>query len=130
MATWEIIPGKLWQGDLFSLSNPDGVDVCVSCTLLSEMPAPFTFHAIYPFVDGPQLPDMLVLSRVVRGAAYWLRDGKKMLINCNEGCNRSGLAIGMTMSILGMQNILATIQAAHPKALYNPVFAQYVAGLG
>lgn len=135
MSTWQIIPGKLWQGDIFSLSNPDGVDVCVSCTWLSEIPVPFAFHAIWPFADPGPLPSANWLSFVGAMVADLIgsplaKDGKKVLVNCNEGCNRSGLVIGLAMANLGMKNIFDTIHAAHPGALYNPVFKTYVANLG
>lgn len=136
MHSWELIPGKLWQSDLYgSVSLP--AECVVTCAPLSEVPAVLgdichgrPLHVLFPFMDREELPDMDVAGVVAALAAACVSRGGRVVVNCNAGRNRSGLLAALVMHRLGLTGILATIQTAHPQALYNPVFATYVRGLG
>jgi hypothetical protein len=134
MTHWEIIHGRLWQGDLESMAIPKAWDLIVSCTELSAIMGPLCvkpkMHLFFPFADGPDLPDIVGLHAVAQLGRRYVGMGREVLVNCNEGCNRSGLVCGMILYFLfGADDIVETIQKANPEALYNKVFSDYLRGL-
>lgn len=126
-ATWEILPGKIWQGNLFSLAS-GGFDACISCTRLSEVANivgnHFPVHTFFPFADAAKLPDLVLLQAVAMGGAEMA--GKRLLVTCNAGCNRSGLVIGVILRLLNIKDPVGVIKAAHPEALYRQTFVDYL----
>lgn len=132
---WQILPGKLWQGDLLSPTEMR-VECVVTCTrlglssVLVDVLHAFPLHVLFPFDDTDHLPDMRTLATVARLVMDELRDCRTVLVHCNAGQNRSGLVIAKVLALQGYTGILALIQRAHPEALANPVFNEYVSGLG
>jgi protein-tyrosine phosphatase len=57
--------------------------------------------------------------------------GRKVLCHCLMGFNRSALVAGLILVHLGMSGpeALAMLRDRRPGALYNPVFAEYLASL-
>jgi protein-tyrosine phosphatase len=55
-----------------------------------------------------------------------------VLSHCTSGFNRSALVAGLVLTELGMPGsaALARIRERRPGALYNQMFAQYLASLG
>lgn len=77
-----------------------------------------------PIVDGPTLPNELILKSAVDAVrALWI-GGLKVLVHCQQGSNRSRLVVGC---VLGSgQSAIDLIRSKRPGALYNQVFAQKV----
>ncbi len=129
LGVWQIAP-NLFQANLLGSCTPAYVKV--TCTKLSELPSAFSdppVHVVFPFDDKPELPFLLELNHVAEfAAAMWLAN-RKVLVNCNAGENRSGLVIGRIMQIAGRRNVVAVIQHAHPGALQNRTFVDYLNSL-
>lgn len=129
---WQMIPGKLWQADIAG-SVTFQANCIITCSPLSEFPAMFAdlilnrpMHVLFPFLDIPELPDIDAAWIVASLGWGCLSKGKTVVVNCNEGRNRSGLICGLIMKLHGDKNPVETIRAAHPEALTNAVFAQYL----
>jgi protein-tyrosine phosphatase len=124
--------GELWQADLLGMIERPA-DVLISCTILSELAEELAVdrqtHIFFPFADAPILPDVEAMARVCFVAALAFVAGKTIVVNCNAGCNRSGLIVGRIMYQLSQKDIVARIRAVHPEALSNDVFAAYLEGL-
>jgi len=130
MNSWPIIPG-LWQADLIGAAMSPKDCTLITLTMLEEfMPIARPLHVVFPIVDGPELPDMKRAVNVAVIAGREIAFGNQVYVACNAGQNRSGLIVAMTLDLLHAQNILATILKAHPEALQNQTFRQYVEGLG
>jgi len=130
---WEIMPGQLqvpghlFQADIFGAAEQPAGCV-ISCTVLSDalVIIPRPVHVLFPFADSDVLPDMDAAADIAALAIDFLHRGKDVVANCNEGCNRSGLMIGKILRMMGFTNVVEKIQAAHPEALYNKTFADYL----
>jgi len=93
----------------------------------------------FPLDDDPcqlitrkQSAELLHLAKEL---AYHLRNGKRVLITCAMGMNRSGLVTALTlMAATGChgKNALETVRARRrpmddgTRALFNPIFARFV----
>lgn len=132
----EIVPGKLWQtsalGEYRALMAGPGPWAVISLISLSELSLENHEPLLeWPIVDG-DLPDMAVASIVADFGAAWIENHGQLIVHCLEGNNRSGMICGLVMHRLGMgsgSEILAKIKAANPDALYNALFANYIASL-
>ena len=63
-------------------------------------------------------------------AAEWMRDGKKVLVTCGQGWNRSGLVVGLTLHLLKPTalgtDIVKLIQSKRQGALSNQSFREVI----
>lgn len=132
----EIAP-NLWQGSC----PPEGptlrsqaFDVLVLCAEEYQPPTE-TFFGVrvihVPFDDDfEEPPSEPTLQRIFRTAWFLtseLRKGRKVLVTCWAGHNRSGFVVGMTLHhLLGMtgQQAIQTIQRRRKGALSNPIFRE------
>jgi protein-tyrosine phosphatase len=85
-------------------------------------------------LDGP-LDDSIVtqVRRAASDVADALRMGKRVLVHCAQGWNRSGLITGAALVDLGVdpQSAIALIrQHRHPMALSNPHYTAWLMRLG
>jgi len=140
-----ILPGKLAQG---SYPRPPieafgPFDVVVFCAeeLQPRLTAlPKTKKAVYaPMDDNPYQPVPGAVQKLIRTIAADLardiRSGKRVLVTYAMKANRSGLVTRLTLRMLGHAgpdavNLIREkriIAGGRQKALFNPVFAQYVA---
>jgi protein-tyrosine phosphatase len=85
----------------------------------------------YPFQDG-ELPDLVVLGGLVATLADALRQGRRVLVHCGWGRNRSGLVVALVLrevlDLDGRAAALAVRERRH-RALNNATFAAYVESL-
>ncbi|WP_436774294.1 protein-tyrosine phosphatase family protein [Yinghuangia sp. YIM S09857] len=137
---WNEIIHNLWMGGHFYRS-PWGAyepaivrnqfDVVVS---LHESdghgPSPGTEHHCAAIPDDPLTPEQLAtvesLATTVRGA---LREGRRTLVRCQAGYNRSGLVVAQTLVELGYDAptaIKIIRERRSPFALNNEVFVDYL----
>jgi protein-tyrosine phosphatase len=87
-------------------------------------------YVYFPIADG-DLPDPHKLHGVVSLAAQVVAGGHRVLSHCGMGYNRSALIAGLVLVKLGMSGAeaVARLQKRRPGALFNPVFAEYLASL-
>jgi len=87
----------------------------------------YLYHPIF----DEQLPNLATLHAVGRMAADLIRQGHRVLAHCGMGFNRSALVAGVILTELGMTGCEAveTLRARRPGALFNEVFADYLASL-
>ena len=143
-----ILDGKLAQG---AYSKPpieffgpfDTVVFCAEEFQPSFKALPRTKKAIYmPMDDDPDKPVPANDAKNVKAVSAMLAKevlaGRRVLITCAMGANRSGLVTGMTLRSLGHQGPDAVslirqrriLLGLREKALFNPVFAAFVANGG
>lgn len=70
-------------------------------------------------------------AKAAEVAAEWYRAGKRILITCGAGLNRSGLVTGLTMRNLGFtaDDAVALIRRARgPNAIKNSNFVAFIRG--
>jgi protein-tyrosine phosphatase len=84
-------------------------------------------YVYFPFIDDG-LPDLDKLNSIAVMGAELYRSGKKILVHCAMGYNRSALVIGMILVKLGMsgKKALELIQNKRKGALYNMTYSEYL----
>lgn len=91
-------------------------------------------HHVWPIPDGPLDATQLAgVIRLARAAGEALDDGRKVLVRCYHGYNRSGLVVAHTLVRRGsgVEEAIRLIRARRsPWALHNDLFVAYLrAGL-
>jgi protein-tyrosine phosphatase len=90
-------------------------------------------HVLYVYfpIFDEDLPDMPKLQAVARLGADMVRSGHRVLSHCGMGYNRSALVAGLILVDLGMSGpeAVALMRSRRPGALFNEVFAEYLASL-
>ncbi len=126
--------GKLYQspGATIDLLITLGAALVIDCTFESLIPGnmPRVFVKI-PFQDAP-FPSgkegfilYTRLHNVARMAAWFLRDGERVLTYCGPGENRSSLVNGLiliayrTMGLVNFSSVVEFIRDRRPGALKN-----------
>ena len=87
-------------------------------------------YVYFPIYDE-DLPDLPKLHAVARMGAALVRQGHRVLSHCGMGFNRSALIAGLILNQLGMKGteVVERLRRKRPGALFNDVFAEYLAGL-
>ena len=104
-----------------------GLDLCIPTQ------ANHCLYVYFPFEDDDRvLPSLARLRAIARLGASLVREGHTVLSHCSAGFNRSGLMAGLILTELGIPGpeALARIRARRPGALFNEMFADYLASLG
>jgi protein-tyrosine phosphatase len=85
-------------------------------------------YVYFPFRDQ-DLPNLVKLHAVASLGAELVGRGEKVLCHCLMGFNRSALVAGLILVHLGLsgEEALAMVRDRRPGALFNPVFAEYLA---
>jgi hypothetical protein len=101
-----------------------GLDECVPTTPGGCL------YVYFPIYDE-NLPDLTRLEAVATLGALLIRGGHRVLCHCGMGFNRSALVAGAILHKLGMPGpaIVQRIRERRPGALFNEVFADYLASL-
>lgn len=142
---WNEVAERLWmgghewldeRGELRFAVVTDEFDVVVSLfTRPGHGPGPGREHVVYEIPDGPLTPAQI--DRVAE-LAVWTADqvraGRKVLVRCHSGYNRSGLLTTQTLIELGIDTRTAINQVRQARtewALHNLTFVDYLTtGLG
>jgi hypothetical protein len=133
----EIIPEVLYQGNFEELGRALEYDLVVSAAV--EWPPPSWVRFIYlPLedVDIDWRKHKNWSSKVIRTALMIVDEiqaGRKVLVVCQAGLNRSGLVVALVLVFLGLSPKKA-IQMLRQKrssyVLYNKSFVDMVKGVG
>ncbi|MFF7215105.1 protein phosphatase [Streptomyces sp. NPDC008238] len=144
-AAWNEVAPALWMGghdwtDPRGAPQPavvaDEFDLVVSLfTRSGHGPAPGVEHLVAEIPDGPLTPGQIEtvqgMARTVAGA---VRDGRRTLVRCHSGYNRSGLVVAQALVEGGLKVTAAVAlvrERRSPWALNNGTFVEYLtAGLG
>ncbi|MEU5316954.1 dual specificity protein phosphatase family protein [Streptomyces sp. NPDC021056] len=139
----EIVPG-LWMGGHefrghsgqleFAVVRDEFDLVQTLLRLPGHGPDPGVEHHVWPIPDGPLDGTQLAgVIRLAQAASDALDEGRKVLVRCYHGYNRSGLVIAHTLIRSGCsaEEAIRTIRARRsPWALHNDLFVDYLrAGL-
>ena len=101
-----------------------GLDECIPTTPEGCL------YIYFPIYDE-ELPTMSRLDAVATLGAQLIRSGHRVLSHCGMGFNRSALVAGVILNKLGVPGteIVTRIRERRPGALFNDVFANYLASL-
>ena len=101
-----------------------GLDDCIPTTPEGCL------YIYFPIYDE-ELPTMSRLDAVGTLGAQLIRSGHRVLSHCGMGFNRSALVAGVILNKLGVPGteIVTRIRERRPGALFNDVFADYLARL-
>jgi protein-tyrosine phosphatase len=101
-----------------------GLDECIPTTPEGCL------YIYYPIYDE-ELPNLSRLDAVANLGAQLIRGGHRVLSHCGLGFNRSALVAGVILNKLGLpgSEIVGRIRERRPGALFNDVFANYLASL-
>lgn len=129
------IAPHLWMGAFPSPASEvrrRHFDVLVLCAEERQEPNwfPGVIVVAAPMDDGPVTPQLLYEAKFAAGKVVeFLRAGKRVLVTCNQGRNRSGLVVALTLISLGVppRDAIAMIRNGRgPDALVNPWFLDYL----
>ncbi|MER7716552.1 dual specificity protein phosphatase family protein [Streptomyces flaveolus] len=139
----EIVPG-LWMGGhefrrqgglLESVVVRDEFDLVQTLLRLpGHGPDPGIEHQVWPIPDGPLDGTQLAgVIRLAQAAGEALAEGRRVLVRCYHGYNRSGLVVAQVLMHQGRgaEEAIRLIRTRRsPWALHNELFAEYLrAGL-
>ena len=85
-------------------------------------------YIYFPFADEA-MPTLHKLHAIARLGAALMAHGERVLVHCAMGLNRSALLAGLVLVHNGAtgEAAVARLQQRRPGALYNAVFAEYLA---
>ncbi|MFS8198779.1 protein phosphatase [Streptomyces sp. CWNU-52B] len=135
----EIVPG-LWMGGHeytgrsgepeFAVVHDEFDLVLTLLRLPGHGPDTGVEHHVWPIPDGPldgtQLAGVIRLARTAREA---LDDGRRVLVRCYHGYNRSGLVVAHALVLAGRpadEAIRLIRSHRSPWALHNDLFVEYL----
>jgi protein-tyrosine phosphatase len=135
----EILSGKLWISgcpiDYEWLRN-QRIDLVVDVADPELRLEPDRLRPIVyckqALVDGPELPEPAITERLVQDVVTAVREGKRVLVACAGGRNRSGLIVALAVrEILGCSGYeaLQLVQSRRENALNNVTFAEHLTSL-
>ena len=129
----EVVPGlsqaddSLEPGDLFGLGFDAVIDMSGRWPRLER--ADGCWYVWHPIRDIERLEDPDSIRRLARLVASLVRSGRRVVVNCAAGLNRSGLVVARALIELGHDNreAVALVRAARgPWALSNRYFERWV----
>ena len=133
----EVLPGLWWSGlpdDWVQVRSQ--VDAVID--LADPGPGPSAdelgelTYVKAPLEDGETLPDQVLLDHLTGLVVDIMRDGRRVLVHCTYGKNRSGLLMALVVrELLGCDGptALARVRAVRPRAVNNDGFAEWLSGL-
>lgn len=135
--------GELWQGSVGDLAHPEKYDVIVLCAdefqdkegqlsasygkSVRVLPAP-NDDSGNPFTKEQATIAVVAARQVVKE----YRLGKRILVSCAMGRNRSGLVMALALSRLcgvSGNDAIKVIREKVPHALSNPQFVDFLASV-
>ena len=138
------VPTAILEGQLWISGCPidhewlrrEGIDLVVDVAdphlLLAADRLGTTTYRKEALVDGPELPATAILDELVRDVVTAVTGGRRVLVACAGGRNRSGLVLGLALRELlacSGAEALCLVQSRREDALNNATFAQHLAAL-
>jgi protein-tyrosine phosphatase len=125
----EVVPGLFQGGAQRGIEARDGFHVVVTLAEESALvhPAPEAALTVDWFIPDERAPDPRRLDEVAATIRAHHDDGRRVLVRCAAGLNRSGLLVGAVLIDRGAPaaEAIARIRAARgPYALCNPDFVR------
>lgn len=125
------ISSRLWQGSYPGLHSvrEAGVDVLVLCAVERQAYSHRDVRVIRAPMDDCSVVLAETVNQAVSHAIAAHKKGKRVLVTCNAGLNRSGLVVAVMLTRLyGISGYDAVkqVQRCRPGALFNPTFVEYV----
>jgi hypothetical protein len=134
-----ILDGALWISGCpidYHRLRQEGIDLVVDVADPDLRLEPHQLGAIAyrkeALVDGPELPAMATLDRLVKEVVTAIREGRRALVACAGGRNRSGLVVAMAVrELLGCpgEDALRIVRSRREDALNNVTFARHIQSL-
>lgn len=135
----EMVPGQVWHGGCpvdFAWARETGIDVVLDLADADAYPpAPEIEGLTYlksPLVDGDDVPDPAVVLGLASFVAGLVREGRRALVHCTFGRNRSGLVTALVVrDLLGLSgaDALEYVQARRDRTVNNEAFAEWLRSL-
>lgn len=135
----ELVPGRLWHGGCpvdFGWVRETGIDVVVDVADADAYPPAAEIEGLTylkcPLVDAGELPDPAVTLRLAGLVAGLLEDGRRALVHCTFGRNRSGLMATLVVrELLGVSgaDALAHVRSRRRNVANNEAFEEWLASL-
>lgn len=127
---WPMWPrGGLWVGGAWEREPADGFDVVVTLTRRDEADVVVrrpARHVRYPMADDEDGLDRDGLAELVAYVVRWVREGKRVLVQCYLGLNRSGLVAALALRELsgctGPEAVALLRVLRDTNVLCNPAF--------
>lgn len=133
----EVLPG-LWQSGLPQDWSAVRTQVDAVVDLSDAGPSPSAddlgdlTYVKAPLADADQLPDPVLLTHLTGLVADLVRDGRRVLVHCTFGKNRSGLLMTLVVRELlrcDGRAALERVRAVRHRAVNNDGFAAWLSGL-
>ncbi len=135
----EILDGHLWIGGApvdYAWARACGIDVVVDVSDPDQQPDPRDVQDLdyrkCPLTDGDELPDEEQVAELVRHVVDSVRNGRRVLVHCSFGKNRSGFVVTLAVrELLGVTGAEAVthVRSRRHRAVNNKTFAAYVESL-
>jgi protein-tyrosine phosphatase len=133
----EVLPGLWWSGlpDDWAVLR-DEVDAVID--LADPGPGPSAedlgelTYVKAPLEDGETLPEPVLLDHLVGLVVDLVRQGRRVLVHCTFGKNRSGLVMALVVrEVLGCDGptALARVREVRDNAVNNDAFSEWVSSL-
>lgn len=134
---YPVIPGRLWQSGTVEDLEDEAAVLALGIEYVVNLSGclPFTRVGNRPFTelrweidDGP-LPDLKSLEEVVDRVCAAVSGGKRVLVHCYAGINRSGLVNAMVVNKLtGRQGpqLIGFMRRKRPGCLTNRRFVAFL----
>jgi protein-tyrosine phosphatase len=134
----ELLPGRLWQGGCpvdYGWARRTGIDVILDISDADTYPPEGAVDGLAylkcPLVDGA-VPDPALTLRLADLVAALVREGRRALVHCTFGRNRSGLMA--TLIVRAVERVdgaaaLRRVQQTRDGAVNNTEFARWLRSL-
>ncbi|MGN6251127.1 MAG: protein-tyrosine phosphatase family protein [Marmoricola sp.] len=135
----ELVPGRLWQGGCpvdYDWVRAHDIDVVLDVSDAdAHPPAGAVDGLIYlkaPLVDEGAVPDATLTLGLAALVARLLREGRRALVHCTFGRNRSGLMATLVVrDLLGISGAeaLEHVRARRDRVANNEAFEEWLSSL-
>jgi protein-tyrosine phosphatase len=139
---WEILPGSLWQSGSpvnWEAVAETGIDTVIDVNgdgdrrlePVEWFRSESILYLFWPLADA-RLPDPTNLDLIVTLILGRIEAGHRILVQCSQGLNRSGLLSAMVVQArLGGtgEDALHYVAERRERAMSNPTFTEYVRAL-
>jgi protein-tyrosine phosphatase len=134
-----MLPDRLWHGGLpvdYAWVREHGIDTVVDLADADSFPPSDQVDGLTylkcPLVEGDELPDPGLTTRLSDLVAGLAEDGHRVLVHCTFGRNRSGLLVSLVVRrLLGLtgEEAVRHVQERRAGAVNNETFHTWLCSL-